>query len=211
MSIILKKQGKQQEALAIASGAVKSKKDAGLYAFLSSLQEESKNTAGAEATLKEGLRIFPKNEDLLYALGALYEKTNRFEESIGQMEAVLKINPNHADALNFIGYSYADKGIHLAEAETKIRKALALKPKSAYIMDSMGWLYYRQNKIDEAIRYLKDAASLLPSDPTITEHLGDALLKSGQGKESLDAYQRALKLEPGNKSLQNKINELRKQ
>lgn len=210
IAVILKKQGKPQEALAVAGQAVKNKKEAALYAFLSSLQEEGKDVAGAERTLKEGLRDFPKSEELLYTLGALYEKTNRFDESIRQMEVLLKVNPNHADALNFIGYSYADRGIHLDEAEAKIRKALALKPKSAYIMDSLGWLYYRQGRISEALKYLKEASSLLPGDVTITEHFGDVLLKADRTQEALDTYLRALKLEPGNKSLQKKVHDLQK-
>jgi tetratricopeptide (TPR) repeat protein len=154
--------------------------------------------------------LLPQNVDLYYSLGVLYEKTNRFEESIHQMRTLLKIDPDHADALNFIGYSYADRGINLGEAEKMIQKALQLKPGNGYMIDSLGWTYFKQNRIDLAIQYLKEAASLLPNDGTVAEHLGDAYLKAGRSQEALESYQRALKLNPASGSLPKKIDDLPK-
>jgi tetratricopeptide (TPR) repeat protein len=210
IAMIMKKQGQLKEAVLIVEQAIKSKKDPSLYAILSSLQEDNKDVQAAEKTLKEGLSVFPENVELYYTLGVLYEKTNKFDDSIRQMDAVLRIDPNHADALNFIGYSYADRGINLDEAEKMIKKALRFKPGSGYIIDSLGWLYFRQNKIDEALKYLQEAYTALPGDSAIAEHLGDVFFKAGRIKEALDAYQKALKLAPDNKTIQKKLHELQK-
>jgi len=181
---------------------------ADLYLFLANLQDEEKNVAAAEETLQRGIAALPKNLELHYALGVLFEKTNRFEESVRHMEIILKIDPDHAEALNFIGYSYADRGLKLEEAERMIRRALQLKPGSGHIIDSLGWVYFRQNKIDQAIKHLKEAHELLPNDPAVIEHLGDAYLKGGRPGDALELFRKALKINPENGALQKKINDL---
>jgi Tfp pilus assembly protein PilF len=87
----------------------------------------------------------------------LQEKTGRFEDSIRTMEKVLAIDPQNADALNFIGYSYADRGLRLDEAEEMIVQALKLKPDNGYILDSMGWVLFKKGKVAGALQYLKKA------------------------------------------------------
>ena len=121
------------------------------------------------------------------------------------MKALLEIDPDNADALNFIGYSYAERGVKLDEAETLIRKAVRFKPDNGYIMDSLGWVYFRQNRLEEAIDCLRKAVDLLPQDPTIAGHLGDAYKKAGQTEKALDVYREALQRNPGNSDLEEKI------
>ena len=106
------------------------------------------------------------------------------------------MDPDHAEALNFIGYMYADRGIHLDEAEKMIKKALELKPGNGYMIDSLGWVYFRENRLDEATIQLRKASEALPEDPAILEHLGDAYDRSGKIREAIDAYTRALKFAP---------------
>lgn len=212
MGTILKKEGKPDQAIQVLREALERKKgDAGLCAFLASLYQDEKKFAEAEKILKEGLLFSPRNEELHYRLGVVYEAANRFDDSIRAMEDVLKIDPNHADALNFIGYSYADKGLHLQKAEEMIKKALEIKPGSGYIIDSLGWVYFKQNKNDLAIKHLREASTRLPEDPLIAEHLGDALAKEKLIKEALDAYRRALKLNPKLEGVAAKIEKLRKE
>jgi tetratricopeptide (TPR) repeat protein len=206
MATILKRTGKPEQAISmIAEGIKASDKEPSLYSFLSSLYQDEKKFKDAEEITKKGLSLFPNSTDLHYRMGAVYEGMNRFPESIKEMEEVLKLDPNHADAMNFIGYSYAERGINLDKAEELINKALKLKPGSGYIIDSLGWLYFRQDKFELALKYLRQAASLLPDDPTVLEHLGDASAKSGQVKEALEAYKRALQLNPSSQGLQKKI------
>lgn len=209
MATILKRTGKPEQAIAMITEGIKaSDKEPSLYAFLSSLYQDEKKFKEAEDITKKGLSLFPGNPELHYRMGAIYEGMNRFPESIKEMEEVLKLDPNNADAMNFIGYSYVERGINLDKAEELINKAHNLKPRSGYIIDSLGWLYFRQDKFDLAIKYLTEAVSLLPDDPTVLEHLGDASAKSGQKKEAIEAYKRALHLNPTSSGLQKKIEEL---
>jgi tetratricopeptide (TPR) repeat protein len=159
----------------------------------------------AETTLKEGLAAAPKSIDLRYRLGMLYDRTGRPDEGIREMEEILKQDPDNPEALNFIGYSWADRGVNLDEAEAMIKKALSLKPGDGFITDSLGWVYYRKNRNDEAIKYLKEAASILPEDAAIADHLGDAYAKAGKPRDAMEQYQKALKLKPDMKGLKEKI------
>jgi tetratricopeptide (TPR) repeat protein len=208
ISMIMKNNGRIDEAIAGLVTALHVRKDTpDFYVALSSLYEEKNDLLKAEETLKTGLQASPSVQ-LHYSLGVLYEKTDRFEESIREMEKVLKLDDKNADALNFIGYTYADRGIHLQEAEKLIKQALELKPGNGYMLDSLGWVYFRQKKVEQAIKYLKEAAAALPGDPNIAEHLGDVYAESGQLKEAIDNYGQALKLNPENKVLQQKIDKL---
>ena len=111
------------------------------------------------------------------------------------MKRVLELDSNHADALNYVGYTYAEQGIKLDQALEMIQKALTLKPNNAYIIDSLGWVYYQKQMYDKALEYLEKAASLAPNDPTIAEHVGDTHLKLKNFKKSIDMYNKALALD----------------
>jgi len=141
---------------------------------------------------------------LHYALGVLYDKTNRFEESIAVMSKILEIDPENAEALNFIGFSYAERGIHLQEAEDLILRAIKIKPDSGYLLDSLGWVYFKKNDLVKAEKYLKEAWKLLPEEIEIIEHLGDLYLQQKKIKEAGEMYDRGLKVDPKNESLQKK-------
>ncbi|MBN2515264.1 MAG: tetratricopeptide repeat protein [Deltaproteobacteria bacterium] len=207
MGDILKEGGQKARAISLIRKAIDhDKKNADLYDFLSSLYEDDNNLTAAEETAKQGLAVSPQSIILHYRLGLIYEKAGRREESITAMEKVLKIDPRNAEALNFIGYSFADSGIKLEEAEKMIQQALTLKPENGYITDSLGWVYFKQKKWGLAIKYLRKAAEILPEDPTIAEHLGDAYEEAGLFKEALNIYRKALTLHPKEKkTIQQKI------
>jgi len=160
--------------------------------------------------LKEGIRIDPKEIDLHYALGVIYEKTNRLSESVKEMETVLAIDPENAEALNFIGYSYADRGMNLDDAEKMIIKALKIKPNNGYLIDSLGWVYFKKNKLNSAMKHLKQALELLPDDVNIIEHMGDVYVKLNKTKEAEEMYNRVLKIDPKNSLVQKKLEDLMK-
>jgi len=125
----------------------------------------------------------------------LYEKSGNSEKAIDAMEEVLKVDPEHANALNFIGYTWADKGMNLERAEEMIRKALSKKPDDGYILDSMGWVYFKKNDYKKALEYIQKASEKLPDDPTITEHLGDIYSALGAKEKAQQFYEMAIKLE----------------
>ncbi len=112
------------------------------------------------------------------------------------MKEVLRLDPNNADALNYLGYSYADRGIRLEEALNLIQKAMTLKPNMGYITDSLGWVYFKLGDYEKARVELEKANQLTPDDPIITEHLADSYYQLRRIEKAIELYQKALKLEP---------------
>ena len=182
-----------------------------MYLFLSSLYEDAKDNVAAEKILIDGIKIAPQEISLHYALGVIYEKTNRLPESVKEMELVLAIDPDNAEALNFIGYSYADRGMNLDEAEKMIVRALKIKPENGYMIDSLGWVHFKKNQFSSAEKYLEKALKLLPDDVNVIEHLGDVYVKLNKTKEAQEMYNRALKIDPKNSQIQKKLEDLTRQ
>ena len=108
------------------------------------------------------------------------------------MHEVLELNPDHAAALNFIGYSWAEANLNLEKALAYILRAIELNPENGFIHDSLGWVYYRLGEFDKAIAALKKALALAPEDAPIYEHLGDVYQEGGQVQDALKAYSDAL-------------------
>ena len=161
-------------------------------ALASSLAKLGRFKEGIEV-LRRGLEVKPRDETLLYALGVAYEKAGDHEAAVAQMKALLVVSPDHADALNFIGYSWADAGVRLDEAERMVSKALDLKPDNAFFMDSLGWVYFKQGDFAKAIPILEKADALSGAEPTILEHLGDAYRSSRRLGDAEKTYRRALR------------------
>lgn len=208
-AMILKKENRLPDAVSVIIGAIAKKNDqVVLYLYLSSLYEDGKDMVKAEKIIREGIGLFPRNTDLHYALGTILEKVNRFEESIQSMEKVLALDPQNADALNFIGYSYADRGMRLDHAEKMIVQALKIKPDNGYILDSLGWVYFKKNQYTKALNQLKRAIELLPDDPNVMEHLGDVYWKIGQSKKAIEYYRKAVNIDPKNSALKKKLDNL---
>ena len=111
----------------------------------------------------------PDSKTILYSLGVIYYLQDQIPQSIEAMRQLIQIDPNNADALNFVGYTYAERGENLDEAEALIIKALEITPNKGYILDSLGWVYYQKGQYDKALEYLNRAAALEPDDPTIME------------------------------------------
>jgi Tfp pilus assembly protein PilF len=148
-------------------------------------------------------------QEIYFRLAILYEKQNNRPESIQQIKKVLELDPNNADAQNFLGYSYAEAGENLDEAESLIREALRTKPNSGHIIDSLGWVYYKKGQYDKAVVELERAHRLMPQDSTVAEHLGDAYFQVKRHRDALRLYRRALLLDNANTpSLRKKINQV---
>jgi len=178
--------------------------------MLASVYEAKQAYDEAIEVIREALKLEDKNIDLLFRLGVLLDKKDDKEASIEQMRKILEINPDHADSLNYIGYTYAEQEIRLDEALGLIQRALKIKPDSGYIMDSLGWVYFKKGAYDEAVLHLEKAAELTPDDPTINEHLGDAYGKKHNYQKALQFYEKALSLKPAQeKQLKEKIAEMK--
>jgi tetratricopeptide (TPR) repeat protein len=104
----------------------------------------------------------------------------------------VKYEPDNANALNYLGYTFAEMGINLDEAEQLIRKALEYKPGDGYITDSLAWVYYKRGLYEKALQLLKKAVKVVPDDPIIREHIGDVYDKLGMTEQALDSYRQSI-------------------
>lgn len=193
---ILQKQHKTDEAIALLETYLQDEASNSplFYALLSSLYVNQQDKEQALTTLHKGVSTYPKNHQLHFELGLLLEKSNRTQDALVEMRMVLVLQPDHADALNFIGYTLADKNMHLEEALSYIQHALELKPENGFIIDSLGWVYFRMGKFQDATEALEHAVSLEPNDPHIFDHLGDSYNALSETEKALKAYQKAYEL-----------------
>lgn len=196
MAYILEKQEKIDEATDLLRDTIgqRADKPPQLFLVLASLHEMREEYQSAMDVLEEGLGYNGESTELHYRLGVIFGKLKQTEKSIRQMEVVINIDPRHADALNYIGYTYAEENRHLDKAQELIEKAIKYKPNSGYIIDSLGWVYFRKGLYDKALTELKKAVELAPDDPAIVEHLGDVYLKKGSYGKALEAYEKAISL-----------------
>ena len=125
-----------------------------------------------------------------------FERSNRWEDAERDFQAALKINPNRADVLNYLGYSWVEKGQHLDQAVAMLEKARALRPMDGFIADSVGWAYFRLGRYQDAVRTLEEAVQLAPGAPDVNEHLGDAYWRAGRKIDARYQWQHALQLKP---------------
>jgi tetratricopeptide (TPR) repeat protein len=166
------------------------------------IYEESKRWADAEQAVHAAEKIQPDSsgkEMTGFLLGAIFERQKKYDQAEAEFRKVLDENPRNSSALNYYGYMLADRGIRLEEATDLIKRALADDQNNAAYQDSLGWAYYKQNKLDEAEGLLRQAATRESHDPTILSHLGDVYAKEGkdslaeaQWQKSLDEWHRAL-------------------
>jgi Flp pilus assembly protein TadD len=180
--------------------------------LLADVFEKENQLEKALSTLQRGLDKNQNNEGIHFQMGALYDKMGDFDKMAAEMTEVLRLNPNHADALNYLGYSYSERGIRLEEALKLIQKAMELKPNMGYITDSLGWVYYRLGDYQKAATELEKANQLTPDDSTITEHLADSYVKLSRVEKAVECYERALTLDPKSdqkERLQKKIRDLK--
>ena len=164
------------------------------YLYLGNMFETLKRYPEAVVILREGLKVAPERHRLHFRLGVVLDRMGERQGSVAEMEKVVALDPDDATALNYLGYTLAEMGIRLDEAEGFIKRALELKPGDGYITDSLGWVYFKMGRYDEALSWIQKALESLPEDPLITEHLGDAYMALGKWGEAQKAYKRALNL-----------------
>lgn len=189
-----------------AAGLKPSNSETHLLLGLSYLQADEFEQA--TSAFEKGLEYHPNDENLRFNLGAAYDKLDRFPDVVREMEAVLALNPDHTDALNYLGYSYADRGINGEEAVELTRRAVALKPDNGAYVDSLGWALFKVGKVAEALRELQRAAELVEDDPVIFEHLGEIYLIQEHRDAAKAAWTRALQLDPHNEKLIKRFREV---
>lgn len=130
--------------------------------------------------------------ELFYARGVAYEQKGDWPKAEADLKQALILEPNQPYVLNYLGYSWADQGIHIDLALDYIQKAVQARPNDGYIIDSMGWVLYKLERYEEAVLFLEQAVAQVPGDPIINDHLGDAYWQVGRRLEAGFQWQRAL-------------------
>lgn len=210
IAYILKEQGKPLDAVEILKKSIADHpRELELYMKLSSLYDALELTDAGIRLLYEAEKIFPDDPRLQFRIGVIYDKQGKRAESIERMKRVIAHNAKDAQALNFLGYSYAEMGINLDEALMYLKQAVAIRPNDGFILDSLGWVYFKLKQYDEAVRYLEAAVALVEDDSTIAEHLADAYTARHEKSKAIKMYKKALELEPDRKELATKIRQLK--
>ncbi len=134
--------------------------------------------------------------NIFFQRGIAYERLKEWPKAEPNFQRSLELNPNQPQVMNYLGYSWIDMNINLDEGMELIREAVRLRPNDGYIVDSLGWAYYRLGDYESAVRELERAVEIRPADPTINDHLGDAYWRAGRQLEARYQWQRALTMEP---------------
>jgi tetratricopeptide (TPR) repeat protein len=156
---------------------------------LGSLQRSAKQFAVAAETYSKAVALLNpperSNWTLFYFRGICYERSKQWPKAEADFKKALEIYPDQPLVLNYLGYSWVDQNVNLDEAFKMLQRAVDLRPSDGYIVDSLGWAYYKLGHYDQAVTLLEKAVELKPADPVVNDHLGDAYWKVGR---KLDAH-----------------------
>lgn len=158
---------------------------------------QAKRHQDAFDLMQKAVNNWPNSPELIYDYAMTAERVGKLDIMEEELYKLIKMRPDYAAAYNALGYSYADRNIKLIEAKTLVETALKLSPNDHYIMDSLGWVYFRLGDLPNAIEYLRKAYEI-QADPEIAAHLGEALWKQGQQEEAKQIWEQALKAHPEN-------------
>ncbi len=152
--------------------------------------------------LSDGLEKLPDYPELLYDRAMAAEKIGKLDVLERDLRKLIQLKPDHAHAHNALGYSFAEHSNRLPEALELIEKAIKLSPEDPYIIDSLGWVYYRMGNLNKGVSYLKQAF-VIKRDPEIAAHLGEVLWMQGTKEEAKEVWRSTIKSHPGNEVLLN--------
>jgi tetratricopeptide (TPR) repeat protein len=175
-------------------------KDTEALMALGNIERERKDFTACGATYSKALDAIPtptkSNWVMFYFRGICYERSDQWPKAEADMQKALALFPDQPLVLNYLGYSWVDKGMHLDQGMDMIRHAVEQRPDDGYIVDSLGWAYFRTGNYDEAVKELERAVLLKPDDPTINDHLGDAYWRVGRTLEAHFQWSQAKDFKP---------------
>lgn len=166
-----------------------------LFALEANIYSETRRDDRALLILKRAIDEFPESDNLRYARSVLHERRGDIASAEGDLRAIINRDPDNATALNALGYTLANRTDRYPEARQLIEKALLLSPNEPAILDSMGWVLFREGDYARAVRYLKRAYTKFP-DPEVAAHLGEAMWANGQKQEAMIVWSGALRKDP---------------
>jgi tetratricopeptide (TPR) repeat protein len=192
-NILLAKDRRDSAIAIIAEARVAAPGAAQLVLAHGTLHEEAGRFEEAKNIYVSALPKFPKESEIFFRLAYVEDKLGNQAACIKALTQAIDIDPNHAEALNYLAYTWALMGENLDEALVMALKANNLKPNNGHIVDTVAWVYFVMGDVGRSLPLLEQAARLSGEDPMILEHLGDALAKSGRGDEARRAYDLALR------------------
>jgi tetratricopeptide (TPR) repeat protein len=180
-------------------------KDTEAILALGNIQRGRKEFAECADTYGKAIDTIPNpdksNWVMFYFRGICYERSHQWPGAEADMKKALELFPEQPLVLNYLGYSWVDQGVHLDDGMDMIRRAVEQRPDDGYIVDSLGWAYFRTGNYDEAVKNLERAVELKPDDPTINDHLGDAYWRVGRTLEAHYQWSQAKDLGPEKEDL----------
>lgn len=210
LSVCYEKIGQSDKAFIVLKDYWEKEHDGEIGYYLALYYKNKRDYDNAYKLLEELLKDTDNSNKIILLMAEIHLKRNEFEKGISLVKGLLDKSPDNPDALNFIGYSYVERGVNLEEAEVMIQKALNLKPDDPFIMDSLAWLYYMKKDYHKALEIQKKVVLKIKDDATILEHMGDILSILGEKKAAREYYKKALENEPENiELLKKKIEELK--
>jgi tetratricopeptide (TPR) repeat protein len=185
---------------ALEASLEKAPKDVDAILALGDVLRSNKKFAEAAEVYSRAVALNPQPQksdwSIYYYRGICYERTKQWPKAEADFFKALELNPNEASVLNYLGYSWIDMGLNLDKGLDLVRQAVELKPDDGYIVDSLGWAYYRLGRYDDAVRELERAVLLRPEDPVINDHLGDAYWHVGRQLEATFQWRHSVDLKP---------------
>jgi tetratricopeptide (TPR) repeat protein len=180
-------------------------KDTDAILALGNVERARKDFAACADTYGKAIATLPNPEKsnwvMFYFRGICSERSKQWPQAEADMKKALELFPDQPLVLNYLGYSWVDQGAHLDEGMNMIRRAVEQRPDDGYIVDSLGWAYFRIGNYDEAVKSLERAVELKPDDPTINDHLGDAYWRVGRKLEATFQWSHAKDLNPDKEDL----------
>ena len=159
------------------------------------LLRDANDNAAAYAVLTRALVDHPDDPDLLYDAAMVAEKIDRVDEAVQRLTRLIELQPENAQAMNALGYTLVDRTPRVEEGFKLVERAHALSPQDPFILDSLGWAYFRLGKLDDAEKHLRRAMEIRP-DPEIAAHLGEVLWAKGERERATEIWQSQLKATP---------------
>ena len=193
---------RSDEAIKILRGVVaEDPKDLEAIMALGNIERGRKKFADCGQTYSRGIEALPQGNDKAnsvwyYYRGICEERSKQWPKAEADMRKALELQPDQPHVLNYLGYSWVDQGVNLDEGMKMIKRAVEQRPDDGYIVDSLGWAYFRIGNYDEAVKNLERAIDLKPEDPTINDHLGDAYWHIGRKLEAKFQWSHARDLKP---------------
>jgi predicted Zn-dependent protease len=189
----LRQDGKVDEGISVLQDAVKTHADEPpAYLALAQLYSDVSRGEQAVKVLQDAQTRFPMNNAIVFELGAVFDKQKKFADAEAAFQTVIGREPDNAPALNYLGYMLAERGERLDESVDLVKRALQIDPDNGSYLDSLGWAYFKANKLDLAQDSLRRAADQLVTNSVIQDHYGDVLSKLGRNDEAIAAWTRAL-------------------